>query len=111
LVAANIGWHIGFEERRVNVLTDVLSSAEELEVVPVASDEERQVLDARRPISQVPYAYKHGYSAEAIARRSEISALIPDGPGVRWKDRCLIRSAVPIWDPEADVAAASFGLR
>jgi hypothetical protein len=77
LVAANIGWHIGIEEQRVNVLIDVLSSAEEREVVPVASDEERQVLDARQPISRRTYAYKHErYAAEAIARRCEISALI-----------------------------------
>ena len=51
------------------------------DALPVARDEERPLPDARRPTQGAPRgnknAYKHGrYSAEAIARRREVSALI-----------------------------------
>jgi glucans biosynthesis protein len=49
--------------------------------VPVAGDAERPVPHARRPVARSPKgsrkAFKHGrYSAEAIARRGEIAALL-----------------------------------
>lgn len=59
----------------------MLSENAEREAVPVASDAQREMPDARRAVAGAPegnqHAYKYGrFSAEAIARRRRFAALL-----------------------------------